>query len=238
MQSIILKKSVFSEGNEIITIYTRELGKVRAVARAVKSIKSKLAYGLQTLFYSEVELIQSKKMHQIIGVRVLNTFKKLRENKKTIYAALYAAELVLKSTPDEQPNEQLFDALLKFLEHLDANPNQPHPCSACFVLNAMALNGYGINAEVCVICNKKLSDSQQLYFSTYKSGFLCEKDAEHVSDAAAVSVSLYEFIRGCQRGDFNAADHLPVDHREAFNFAQNYASYILERNLNTGKFLV
>ena len=86
-----------------------------AAFRSVKLIKSKLAFGLQTLFYSEVEIAGAGKMPIITGVRVLEHFKNLRENHKLVNYALFATELVLKSTADEQPNAELFDYFLDFL---------------------------------------------------------------------------------------------------------------------------
>src|SRR5579884_2891176 len=84
MHSIILKKSSFSEGSEIITMYTREHGKVRGFARSIKSPKSKLAFGLQPLFYSDVDLVRTKKNFVFKGVKPLNTFKDLRENSNAV----------------------------------------------------------------------------------------------------------------------------------------------------------
>ena len=119
MQAIILKKTPFSEANEVVSMFSRELGKVRAVARAVKSPKSKMAFALQPLFLSEIELLPAKNMPSIIGVKQLDTFKNIQNDLNKIYAAMFGAELMLKSTADEQPNEKLFDLYLNFLQHLD-----------------------------------------------------------------------------------------------------------------------
>lgn len=146
MLSIILKKTPFSETNEVITLYTREQGKVRAVARAVKSPKSKLAYALQPLYYSDVELLPSKNMPAVIGVKQLDTFKNIQDDLNRIYAAMFATEVVLKSTADEQSNENLFDLYLEFLKHLDSADQSKHSCTFAFGIKAMALIGYEVGA--------------------------------------------------------------------------------------------
>ncbi len=53
--SIILKKQAFKEADELITVYTKEAGKLRVLAKSIKSPKSKLQHGLQVLFLVKIE---------------------------------------------------------------------------------------------------------------------------------------------------------------------------------------
>src|SRR5947208_3391870 len=59
-QAMILKKQAYAEADEIITFFTFEHGKVRALAKSVKSPKSKLQQKLQALFLVQVTLSHSK----------------------------------------------------------------------------------------------------------------------------------------------------------------------------------
>ena len=238
MQAIILKKSPFSEGNEIITMYSRELGKVRGVARAVKFAKSKLAFGLQALFYSEVELLKTKNNFTIIGVKVLDPFSALRENLENLKYALYATEIILKSTADEQPNEQIFDYYLQLLKHLCDKSSVKHPCTDWFALKIMELSGYGLNFEKCAICSKGLNAEKQIYFSNRKFGFVCSADYPKVSDARAVSQKTHQFLCGCESNSFEIMDLVDVDQKELHSISNSFLNHILERDLKSARFLV
>ena len=112
--AVILKKQPYKEADEIITLYTKQAGKVRALAKSVKSPKSKLQQKLQALFFVEV-ILAGGKMPKIIGVETLDVFAGLRENLEALKRAFYGTELILKFTPDEQPNPQLFSLLHDFL---------------------------------------------------------------------------------------------------------------------------
>ena len=213
---------------------------MRAVAKSVKSAKSKLAFGLQTLFLSDVEYTQSRKLPTITGVRVLNAFPRIRASLENTYAALYAAELVLKSTPEEEGYPELFDLFVKYLTHLDTTHGGAYPCADIFALQLLALNGYGIRIEECASCNDPLTEQSVAGFSNRKGGFLCPQCAERYSDTKASTPAVWKYLRGYEEKDFAECDTVPLsleDKEQLKRLAQQYASYILERNLNTAKYL-
>jgi DNA repair protein RecO (recombination protein O) len=238
MEAIILKKSVYSEGSEIITLFTRDGGKVRASARSVKSSKSRLAFGLQALFYSDVDLAPSKHIPVIKGVRPIETFSKIRENEKLVYNALYAVEVILKSTADEQPNTQLFDLLLNFLRHLNNFEGLNHCCVAIFSLKALALSGYELQFDRCVVCDRSLQNSDQIAFSNYKSGFLCSEHQRATSDSVVIRPELWDVLRRSTIESYEEVDSSGVTLNEIQSFANSFVTHILERNLNLGKYMV
>ena len=247
MRAIILKKNVFQEGNEIVTMYSRELGKVRGFARAIKKPLSKLAFGLEQLFYSEVELSQTGQKNTITGAKPLNTFKSMRNNLQTVRAALYAVELLLKSTADQQPNEMLFDYFLSFLEHLDNHSATEHNCWNFFGWQVLALNGYQINLKNCAACGKDLVDiksgepdksTEQIYFSNHKGGFICEACAVKISDSLKVGGDVYGVFSAIAAEDFEAQDKVKVDKHELQQLAKSFIEYILERDLKSRRFIV
>lgn len=211
MKAIILKKTPFSETNEVVTMYTRELGKVRAVARAVKSPKSRLAYALHSLFYTEVELLPSKKMQSVIGVKPVKAFSGIYADDNKAVLALYATEVLLKATADEQPNPRLFDAMLEFLEHLDVSArNSPgHLCADAFILRILGLCGYGLTAE-------------------------------NIRNFRGVPENLPAFISKSENASLEALDSENVPARaagELHKFVETFAQNVLERNLNAAGLL-
>lgn len=119
--AIILKKQAFNEADEIITFFTREAGKVRALAKSVKLPKAKLQNALQSLFLVHLTLAGQGRLPKIISAEPKKTFSRLRHNLNSLKRAFYASELVLKFTPDGQKNEKLFVLLLELLNFLDAD---------------------------------------------------------------------------------------------------------------------
>jgi len=69
-EGIVLGEGVFGEADKALTVFTREFGKIRAVATGVRYLKSKLRYNLGIFSYSRFGLIagkfSDKKMWRII----------------------------------------------------------------------------------------------------------------------------------------------------------------------------
>jgi DNA repair protein RecO (recombination protein O) len=248
MQGVILKKSVFSEGNEIVVIYTEELGKVRAVARAVKSSKSKLAFALQSLFLSDIDLSPSRSksnLYTITGDKSIEAFQGIRADLKKAYAGFYAAELVMKSTPEEEPNPGIFNLLVGYLKHLDQehaatnSEELSYPCNDVFTLKVLGESGYAIRLDNCVSCSAALKD-QDVEFSSRRGGFLCPLCAEKTTDTSFDALGTRKFLSENMDKSFDELDKVKIslaDQTVLHNLAQGYARYILERNLNAAKYL-
>ncbi len=249
MLAVILKKNIFAEGSEVVTLYSRDEGKVRAVARSVKSAKSKLSFGLQDLFLSDVEVavssgaMRSHSLPVITGVKPLNTFMHLRESDVAVHLALYATELLLKSTPDHEPQPSLYEHFVSYLEHLDSVHAHPM-CRTCYTLKFLELIGYGLDLEHCAACKKRLPEdsSDTAYFSTAKSGFVCAADAANSFGAKPVSAAALRLLASTAAQGFAeqdaAAESLPEQDLHAVSSViQDFAIHVIERELKTVRYL-
>lgn len=140
--AIILKKQPFGEADEIITFFTRESGKLRGLAKSVKLAKSKLQNSLQSLFVVQISLAGKGHLPQIIAAEPQKVFSGLRQDLEALKGAFYAAELVLKFTPDAQKDEGLFDLLAGFLEFLDSHPSSREAGLAKLKIDFLQLEGF------------------------------------------------------------------------------------------------
>ena len=118
LTGVILKKQNYREADQIITIWTQELGKVRVLAKGLRLAKSKLVYSLQDLSLVTVE-ISGKNLPTLIGASCVQQFNTLGEDLQKAAIAFYASELMLKLTADEHPNVKGFELLVEFLQALD-----------------------------------------------------------------------------------------------------------------------
>ena len=141
--AIILKKQPFGEADEIITFFSLETGKIRALAKSVKLAKSKMQNALQTLFLVELALAGRGNLPKIISAEVKDAFPALREDLEAIKPAYYACELVLKFMPDGQSNPELYTLLKDFFKHLETGRRGYGPALVKF--KAGFLNAAGLS---------------------------------------------------------------------------------------------
>ncbi len=115
---IILKKQNYKEADQILTLWTKDSGKVRVLAKSIRLPKSKLAYAVGDLSLCEIDTAGGD-FPVLIGAKPLRQYKSIQEDLQKIVIGFYAAELMLKMTADEHPNEIAFDLLSEFLKDLD-----------------------------------------------------------------------------------------------------------------------
>lgn len=119
LTGIILKKQNYKEADQIITLWTREAGKVRVIAKSLRLPKSKLCYSMQDLALVEIDLAGRGSLMTLIGAKLIRQHHRLITSLVHAGQGFYIAELVMKMTADEQANEQVFSLLESFLKKLD-----------------------------------------------------------------------------------------------------------------------
>ena len=221
---IILKKQALGESDEIVTFFTKEAGKIRALAKSVKSSKSKLQQRLQALFLVNFTLTGGK-LPKIIFVEPLSVFMKLRENLFGIKAAFVACELVLKFAPDEQKNVPLFQALVDFFEFLNGEEDQLIVSLGLikFKLAVLEASGLGVAGE----------NDIQTYFSAHGGGFTQVAGGQAVLPAV---VNIFRQLRLVEFKNLAAAGIPDAGQNQLQQLLSEFIEYQLERRLKSETF--
>lgn len=114
-KGVILRREDFGEADKILTIYTKDLGKIRPKARGVRKSTAKLAGHLE--LFNHVDLVLAG--GTIIGAVTINHFEHLRDNLDNLEKAAYISEMIDRFSPEEDPDERLFNLVLESLTKLD-----------------------------------------------------------------------------------------------------------------------
>lgn len=181
---IILKKHPLNEADELLTIYTKTLGKLRTKAIGSRKIQSRLGGNLQTLNEIDFEVAGSRlrpraetSLPVIISVRAraINTY--LRSDLKKFAYALVGAETLYRLTPDRQENSQAYEATVEFLRDLGESTEENITVRA-FQLKLLRLNGFRLPVDRCLNCQRDLSKRQSgVHVALGKGGLLCDSCA-------------------------------------------------------------
>lgn len=149
LTGIILKKQNYREADQIITIWTKQAGKVRCLAKGVRLPKSKLNFCLADLGLCEIELAGNHGLPTLIGAKSLRQFAVLVCDLSKAAMGFYAAELMLKMTADEHPNEQVFELFKIFLQQLEDTKIARDEMIDRFALDLAQSLGFGAPKELC-----------------------------------------------------------------------------------------
>lgn len=228
---IILKQQPFGEADEILTFYTREAGKLRALAKSVKLSKSKLRHCLQPWFVLDVRLSAASGLAKVLGARVRENFPKLLENVRAISLAFVATELTLKFSPDVHKNTAVFDLLLGFLRRLnraELSVAQAQNFLAKFKLEFLTAQGVGVRRPLL-----SGAAAAQGFFSFQAGGFTLERAA----DAKAASPQTLEAFRLLDLSVWDEVESLTPLSGDLQALLSEFLEYHLQRRINSERFL-
>src|ERR1700694_3314433 len=108
-QGLVIRVTDWSETSRIATLWTREFGKVRVLAKGGRRLKSSFESALDLLTLCSIVLLRksSGTLDLVTEAQVVQRFSQLRQNMPALYAAYYLAELLGEGTEDYDPHPAL-----------------------------------------------------------------------------------------------------------------------------------
>ena len=115
----VLDASASGEADEFLTLFTRDLGLVRATARGVRLEKSKLRYSLQNLSLSRISLVRGKEVWRVTTAELKNSLHtRHREQKNILAVVANCSALIRRMIAGEEKNEVLFSVISSAFDFL------------------------------------------------------------------------------------------------------------------------
>jgi DNA repair protein RecO (recombination protein O) len=182
---LVIRTADWSETSRIATLWTRELGKVRVLAKGGRRLKSSFESGLDLLTLCRIVLLRKSpgSLDLLTEAQVAKRFSQLRQDLPALYAGYYIAELLGDLTQDYDPHPNLFDEALAALETLGTKGVLAGPRLARFEVILLRELGYMPSLETCAHCNGPVGQAvpddasrqaqPDLQFSAAGGGVLC-----------------------------------------------------------------
>ncbi|KKU28427.1 MAG: repair protein RecO protein [Candidatus Amesbacteria bacterium GW2011_GWA2_47_11b] len=118
-RGVVLKRSNLGEADKLITFYTKNHGKVAAVARGLRKPTSKRAGSLELFNEVKVSFIKGKgELDTLAEVQILETYSGWRKHLGRVNLAYQLVEVIDKLTPDHQPHQEIFEILRRSLSEI------------------------------------------------------------------------------------------------------------------------
>src|SRR5258708_18651715 len=135
-QALVLRTTDWSETSRIATLWTREFGKVRVLAKGGRRLKSNFESALDLLTLAAIVLLRksSGSLDLLTEAQVKERFPRLSTDLPALYAGYYIAELLADTTEEYDPHPLVFDEALAALRVLGTPETAPGPRLAQFEL--------------------------------------------------------------------------------------------------------
>jgi DNA repair protein RecO (recombination protein O) len=193
-EAIIIKRIKLGEADRIITFYTPDYGKIRAVAKGARRTKSKLGGHVELLTYSSLLIARGRNLDIVTQAQTIETFLPLKTDLGSMSCGLYASELVDSFTEDLDQNVSLFRLFLDTLFRLTIAKNR-EIVLRYFELHLVEQVGFRPQLQSCANCNKLLLPVVN-FFSAAQGGVLCPDCSYEEPTAHPLSLNALRYY-GC-----------------------------------------
>ncbi len=195
---IILGSRVFGEADQLVTLYCRNRGRMRALAKNAKKSKKRFMNCLDDFGLVQAGLVQKsgRDLARLDSCRLIAR-PGVGGDPFLLGLAGLAVEAVDIYCPEGQRDQDLFVALRTILFGLTRNSRPVGLCLA-FLLRLLHQSGFGPNLESCLKCGRGLDDLSWARFDQQTGGLTCRSCA---SRGPHVSLGGLKTVRLCQQID-------------------------------------
>ncbi len=195
-EAVVLSRLDYSETSQVLVLFTREHGKVRAIARGIKrGTKTRFAVGIDLLEIGSVVVSsrqeRSANLATLIEWKQTQSLPDLRSKLSRIHAAQYAAEVTTHLTEDWDPHVELFDALKATLITLSEGADE---LTAVVRYQHLLLHAIGSMPrwDVCVRCGR---GGELTHLSSFEGGMICRHCEPNQIEKWEVSQPALDLLR-------------------------------------------
>jgi DNA repair protein RecO (recombination protein O) len=238
VEAVVLRHSDWGEADRLIWLFTKESGKLRAIAKGVRKPRSRKAGHLEPFTHVRLLLAAGRDMPIITQAEAQQVFWALKEDLIRVGYASYVIELLDRFTYEEGENAPLFDLLVNTLSRVDIEEEAAFSVRY-YEVRLLDLVGFRPRLFRCVNCSKDIQPEDQ-FFSPELGGLLCPACGRVLTGTRFISMPAVRLLRHLQRSSYDEAKRLkliPAVDREVEQLMQAYFTYLLERSLNTPAFL-
>jgi DNA repair protein RecO (recombination protein O) len=172
--AIVLKSLNWKESSKIITVHTRELGKIALIAKGARRLKQRYSGVLESINLVEVVFyFSSKRQIQVLGsVSLENGFKQIKNDLEKTSYTYSILELISILIPAGSPDPVFFDFVKTLLLNLELAQGAKI-IFLYFLLKISSYLGFRPEFDSCTKCSKQIVEGDS-YFSFDSGGIKCQ----------------------------------------------------------------
>lgn len=239
VEAVVLRHADYGEADRLLTLYTRQLGKTRALAKGARKIASRKAGHIEPFTHVRLQLAKGRDMLLITQADTVDAYQPLREDLILTSQAAYILELLDRFTyEDELENSSIFRLLTDTLARL-ASKADPWLVTRYYEMRLLDNLGFRPQLQECANCGREIKPEDQ-FFSFSAGGVICPRCGQGLRNVHPISIEALKYLRHFQRSSYADATRARPDldvQKETEVLMQGYFTYLLERELNTPGFL-
>lgn len=197
--AIVLRAIEFSETSLIVTLLTRDLGRISAIAKGARRPKGPFEGSLDLLAVCRVVVLRkaSDNLDILTEAKLHRRFRGGERSLDRLYAGYYVAEMLRLLTENHDPHQDVYDLTIRTLQQIDGSGNVAMAL-LCFDIQVLRMLGHAPGTDRCTDCGGEVASAVRIAFSLSAGGIVCEKCRSKQQQTISVRNELIEAIRTLQ----------------------------------------
>lgn len=198
-EAIVLRTYRLGEADKIVSLFTRQMGRIRAVAAGAQRTKSRYGGSLESMSYVRLWVFEreNRDLSRLNAVEILESFFDMQKDYATHIAAQYVVEVAEQLLPEREVNERAFRLLLVVLRALKGLREIDRPL-VYFDYWILRLAGFLPDLTACAECGRRF-ETDSAYYAERLPGLVGPECRQKVASGtrAMSSGSLAAVQRAC-----------------------------------------
>jgi DNA repair protein RecO (recombination protein O) len=231
---IVLRATDYNDSDKLLTVLTRDRGKLTLKARNVKSGKNPMKAACQLLSYSEFTVFENRGYLTVNEAVTKEMFLDLRSDLELLSLASYFAQVAEVVSQEDSPSPQILSLLLNSMYALGKLHKPQLLVKAAFELRIACLAGYSPELSGCAVCGNPTPDR----FNVSHGILLCDTCSSEEFDGLRLPVSAgslmaLHFITKCDAKQLFSFQLSEETAQELSGLTETYLATQLERGFST-----
>ncbi len=231
--AIVLRSMKYGETSKILTLYTREFGRMSVIVKGARGAKSKFGAALDVMSHSSVVMYkkEQRELQLLTQADLIDQYRRIIDHPDRLMYGFALLEFLSSTVNGEEAHEELYAVLEHSLAALNAADARPAAVLLHYLLRLIHALGLGIDVRHCVRCRADFSEESTLQrhaaFSETHGGFTCAQ-CPPAPDSLRTSVETVGILRWLDTHAVDQSSRLAVSERAAKEGLQ-----LLQRHLSS-----
>ena len=174
--ALVIRLADWSESSRVVTLFTRDFGKISVIAKGAKRLRSAFEAGLDLLSACRIVFLRksSSSLDILTESQLQTRFSPAAGSLSALYGGYYLAELLSGLTEEYDPHPVLFDVAVETLERLMTESDIQLAITR-FELVLLREIGHLPEFDVCLVCDRPITDSTSFSYWVSQGGLICSQ---------------------------------------------------------------
>jgi len=237
VQAIQLRSYPFGEGDQIMVLFTLEYGLLRAVAKGARKPRSRLGGLMSSLRCNQLSLVRGRGLHRIDQADSLHSFPGIQTDYDRLMTGMAMAEMLAGFCQEEDPQPELYQALLFSLGALNISESPKH-ILLWFMLYLLENQGFYQDWIHCAACAQPFGSYDAAFWDLRVGGLHCQRCKPQLPEPRYLRAQQVASLRQLQ--NLSRPTELDLDGRLSNGllwFLQQSIEHLLHKELKSFAFL-